>query len=266
MADLIQTYLAEVRTSLEGTLGPHELAAVLLETEQHLRDRSTSLQELGQPAEQAQAAAIESFGPALSYSTQVTEAHEIPSSAVNRRVLMLPAVLGAFLLVLAELSSSAARFTFNPSTFFVWGVGAIVSFWAAMVVTSYRSRRFVPVPLVGICVAAGLVCWVTMSVTHLNLHTHGGYGVTARWDVALNLQRWQEAVDHVPHMRDWGASNIAAVHEALDRGVLYQLATNPVYFLNSAGWLIVLSLSANLIGASLGRARQPRRGRRMTRA
>ena len=266
MADLIQGYLEEVRSTLDPTMDAGDLTAILNETEQHLRDRVSALQELGLPLEDAQAGAIADFGPSDSYAGQMSTAHELVSARAHRRVLMLPSVLGIYLLLLAELTSTLPRFVINPTTTYVLGFGTVIAFWVALIATSFRSRRFVPLPLLAIAATIGMLCWVVMSCTHLNLSTTGGLGSTARWDVGLNLKEWHDMVKYSPANAGFAEQNIAATKAALERGVLFQFSSGSTYFINSAGPLLVISLSGNLIGTFLSRLSRARTTRRTARA
>jgi hypothetical protein len=258
VADLIRAYLAEVESTLRPNLEREEIQAVLVETETHLRERMAALEEIGVSAESAAREAIAAFGPAIPYARDMAKAQDETPKALNRPVVAVAASLGAFALLLFPISSLLVQVL--PSTpFLTWMLLTAAVHPVAIGAASYRSRRTIPLPLAGVSVATGLAMWLVLSVVFLNLYPLGGTGYVPRWEIATVLNgAWAGDA--------WRAQNAEALRTALDRGVGYQLLANPDYFAVTTGLMLLASLSANLIGASLGRFSRRRRLRRPTHA
>jgi hypothetical protein len=258
VADLVHAYLAEVANTLRPNLEREEVDAVLVETEMHLRERMAALEEIGMSAESAAREAIAAFGPAIPYAQDMAKTQDETPRALNRPVVAVAASLGAFAILLFPICSLLVRVL--PSTpFLTWMLLTAAVHTVAIGAASYRSRRTIPVQLAGVSVATGLAMWLVLSVLLLNLYPLGGTGYVPRWEIATVLNGALAA-------DPWRAQNVEALRTALDRGVGYQLLANPDYFAGTTGMMLLASLSANLVGASLGRFSRRRRLRRPTHA
>ena len=259
MADLIQSYLEEVRTTLTPSLEPDELTTVLLETEQHLRERVTALRELGVSEEGAESEAAGAFGPAGTYAVAMRDTYDATPKALDR-----PVTAGALALGLVyAVGCCAATFlvsalTVWPAIFVLFGAGGAVTL--AVGAASFRSRRFVPLTLTWTSLLGGFATWVAMSCVYLNLGLTGGSGYVARYEISHLSAAWVQ-----PETAHFYFGDVRAVQDALDAGVDFQLLGNADYFWNSTALLFLLLFTANLIGAGFGNAMRQRRLRRMTR-
>ena len=252
----LHDYLSEVRHRLLPEMPPEQADAVLLETEQHLRERILALHELGFPNEAATEEALKGFGPADQFATQMLDSHLSRRSSQDLAVTRF--AIGASVAGVAILQAVIMlNWPYAMSLIFVplLGVAAV----------SFRARRIIPHKLLPVAVGFLIAVTAFSGATQLGLASFGGTGLLPPWQVEsfTSFYREQLVLAQMPADVSYAQTQLRAVEECQRAG----FATNSIGAFPQCWpfgllWFILIAWS-NFVGGGLAVAL--RAGRRRSR-